>query len=152
MKLNETYKISVFVLILFGIFLFLISSSLALTPKFSNESIQAKEAINQIEKDILEMTSKNIPINRVNESYQEALQIYSAQIALEEKGGSADYKIVMKDALEVSLVKKNALEAKDELEVFKETFMNSEKEANLSEMQEEYNQIIVSFLKIAICS
>jgi hypothetical protein len=126
-------------------FLFLISNSFALTTKFSNESIQAKEAINQAEKDILEMTFKNIPINRVNESYQEALQIYSAQIALEEKGGSADYNIVMKDALEVSSVKKTALQAKDELEVFKETFMNAEKEVNLSEMKEEYNQIIISF-------
>ena len=146
MKLNITFKISVFVLILIVISLFLISGSFALTPtKFSNESIQAKEAINQAEKDILEMTSKNIPINRVNESYQEALQIYSAQIALEEKRGSADYNLVMKDALEVSLVKKIAIEAKDELEVFKETFKNAQKEANLSEMQEEYNQIIVSF-------
>ncbi len=145
MKLDMKFKTSAFVLIFIMTFLFLISNSFALTTKFSNESIQAKEAINQAEKDILEMTFKNIPINRVNESYQEALQIYSAQIALEEKGGSADYNIVMKDALEVSSVKKTALQAKDELEVFKETFMNAEKEVNLSEMKEEYNQIIISF-------
>ena len=113
--------------------------------KASNESIQAKELLNQAEKDILEMASKNIPTLRVNETYGEALQLYSAQIAFEEKGGKADYKLITEDVSKIDLIKKDALEANDELEVFKKDYENANKEVNLSEMQGEYDQIILSF-------
>lgn len=123
----------------------MISNSLALNPSFSNESIQVKKLISQAEKDIKEMFERNISINRVNETYQEAIQLYSAQLALEEKGSKANYKLVTEYASKISSVKKIALEANDELKIFNETFENTEKEANLSEMQDEYNQIIISF-------
>jgi len=147
MKIRTNIKLLTLsgIIILFG--LLLISNSFALNTKISNESIQAKESLNQTEKDIIEMIGRNIPVKRVNESYQEALQIYSAQLALEEKESKADYKLVMEYASEVSSIKKTAIEANDELNVFKETFTNAEKETNLSEMQDEYNQIILSFNK-----
>jgi len=144
MKLNN-YRIGILVVIIGLFFILFISSSFALNTNLSNESIQAKELLNQAEKDIFEMMSKNISILRVNETYQEAIQLYSAQLALEEKGTTANYKLVVEDALKIDSIKKTALEAKDELEIFKETFANAQKGANLSEMQGDYNKIIISF-------
>ena len=145
MKSNTNYKIGICLLMIIFISLYLISGSLAEIAKASNESIQAKELLNQAEKDILEMASKNIPTLRVNETYGEALQLYSAQIAFEEKGGKADYKLITEDVSKIDLIKKDALEANDELEVFKKDYENANKEVNLSEMQGEYDQIILSF-------
>jgi len=125
--------------------LLLIPTCFALNIKISNESIQAKELLNQAEKDILEMISKNIGTLRVNETYQEASQLYLAQLALEEKDGKADYKLVIEYALKISSIKQTALEANDELTIFKKNYEKSEKEVDLSKMQEEYNKIILSF-------
>jgi len=143
-------KISInyfFVIILIGIMfcLVFVQGSSATTTKLSNESIQAKESLSQAEKDITEMAEKNIPISRVNETYQEALQLYSAQLALEEKGGRADYKLVISYTSDINSIKKTAIQASDELIIFKDTYEEAEKHANLSEMQEEYNSILLSF-------
>jgi len=126
-------KIGLFLLVLFTIVLVPQISAL------SNESIQAKELINQAEEDILYMESRNIPIMRANESYQEAVQIYSAQLSLEREEKEADYKLVIKKAFEVSVIKEVAVKASDELQIFKESFEEAEKETNLSKMQEDYD-------------
>lgn len=145
MKIKINYKIGIYSLIIIFVFLYLISGSLVTAIGTSNESIQARELLNQSEKDISEMISKNIGVLRVNETYQEALQLYSAQMALEEKGGKANYSLITEYTSEISSIKKTALEANDELAVFKENYANTNKEVNLSEMQDEYNQIILSF-------
>jgi len=130
--------------VVFFVFLSLVSSSLAASV-VSNQSIQARESLDQAQRDIDIMVSKNISILRVNETYQEALQLYSAQMALEEKGRSSNYRLVIEYALEVSSTEKVALEANDELRVFKENYVIAEKSANLSAMQDDYNSIIISF-------
>jgi len=122
-----------------------VQNSSASIIKLSNESIQAKESLAQAERDISEMIERNIPINQVNESYQETLQLYFAQLALEEKGSKADYKLVMKHTLKISSIKKTSLEANDELKIFMGTFKETEKNTDFSEFEEEYNQIILSF-------
>jgi len=136
-----------FVIILFGIVfcLFFIQSSSASITKLSNESIQAKESLAQAEQEIIEMTERNIPINRVNETYNEAMQLYSAQLALEEKGGKANYKLIRSYTSDINSVKKTAIQASDGLKIFKETYEEAKKHANLSEMNEEYDSIIMSF-------
>ena len=142
-KINTT---NFFVIILIGIIFCLVfvqNSSASIMS--SNESIQAKESLVQAEKDIIEMIEKAIPINRVNETYQEALQLYSAQLALDEKGGRADYKLVMSYISNINSIKKTSIQASDELTIFKETYEEAEKRSNLSEMQEEYDSIILSF-------
>ncbi len=134
------------VVILFTIIIaLLISGSLALNTIPSNESIQAKDLLNQAQKDISEMISKNISILRVNETYGEALQLYLGQLALEEKGSRADYKLVIEYALKISSINKAAFEANDELKVFMKNYASAEKKSNLSEMQDDYNNIILSF-------
>ncbi len=145
MKMKSRYKTLLLAVLIGVLCLMFIGSSLAVSTTQSNESIQAKEALVQVEKDIFEMIDKNISINRVNETYQEALQLYSAQFALEEKGSKANYKLIIEYASEISSIKKTALEASDNLKIFVETFEKAEKDTNFSEMQEEYNQVIISF-------
>jgi hypothetical protein len=131
-------------IIVIGIFILIISQSLILSA-YSNASIQAKELLKQSEKTILEMIEKNITVIRVNETYQDALQIYLAQLALEGKGGRANYKLITAYTLEIEQIKKIAIQSADELKIFEETFREVEKNTNLSEMQNEYNQVINSF-------
>ena len=107
--MKSRYKILLLAVLMVVLFLNFIQSSLAFSTTQSNESIQAKESLVQAEKDIFEMIEKNISINRVNETYQEALQLYSAQSALEEKGSKANYKLIIEYASEISLIKKSNL-------------------------------------------
>jgi hypothetical protein len=143
--MKSKYKIFFLAILIGFLFLIFIQSSFAFSTTPSNESLQAKESLAQAEKDIFEMTNKNISINRVNETYQEALQLYSAQSALEEKGSKANYKLIIEYALEISSIKENSLEVNDELKIFVETYQEAEKTTNLSEMQEDYNNILASF-------
>ena len=145
MKMKSRYKTLLLTVLIGVICLIFIENSLAFSTTQSNESIQAKEALAQAERDIFEMIDKNISINRVNETYQEALQLYSAQSALEEKGSKANYKLIIEYASKISSIKKTALEANDNLKIFIETFEEAEKDTNFSGMQEEYNQVIISF-------
>ncbi|MGY4884816.1 MAG: hypothetical protein ACP5NZ_04535 [Nanobdellota archaeon] len=150
MSKNINYKIA---FLLSVILLISISFASSLTTNstnqstkiMSNESMQAKDALVQAEKDISEMLSKGIGVLRVNETYQEAYQTYLAQVALEEKMGRANYENVIKDCEEINSVKETSLEANDELTIFIRNYQEAEKEANLSEMQVEYNAIITSF-------
>jgi len=143
--MKSRYKILLLAILIGVLFLIFIQSSLAFSTTQSNESIKAKESLAQAEKDIFEMMKKNISINRVNETYQEALQLYSAQFALEEKGSKANYKLIIEYASEIGSIKENALEANDELKIFVETYQDAEKTTNLSEMQDDYNNILASF-------
>ena len=67
MKLTKIYT-GIFLFILIGFFLFLIQNISASDSVFkpSNESIQAKHAIDQAKKDINEMISKDIPTKRAD--------------------------------------------------------------------------------------
>ncbi|MCF7900553.1 hypothetical protein K9K77_03520 [Candidatus Babeliales bacterium] len=143
--MKSKYKILLLAVLTGVICLIFVQSSLAFSTTQSNESIQAKESLAQAEKDILEMMEKNISINRVNETYQEALQLYSAQLALEGKGGKANYGLIIEHVSEIDLIKENSLEASDELKIFVETYLDAGKTTNLSEMQEDYNTILASF-------
>jgi len=145
MKMKSRYKTLLLVFLIGVLCLIFTGSALAISTTPSNGSIQAKEALVQAEKDIFEMMEKNISINRVNETYQEALQLYSAQFALEEKGSKANYKLIIEYASEIGSIKENALEANDELKIFVETYQDAEKTTNLSEMQDDYNNILASF-------
>jgi len=136
---SKSFCGAVFVLIL----VFSISSSLVAAA--SNESVEAKESLAQAEFDIVEMVGKSIPVNRVNETYQEASQLYLAQKSLEDRGGNAKYNLIIDYALDISSVKEVSLEANDELKIFIETFEDASLGADLSEMQEDYDVILLSF-------
>ncbi|MEK6850695.1 MAG: hypothetical protein AABX85_03920 [Nanoarchaeota archaeon] len=111
----------------------------------TNTSIEARDALLQSEKDIQEMQRKNISILRVNETFQEAQQIYEAQLSLEKDGRLADYKIVLRATKSISQVKDSALKARDELKIFREAYVDAGKTYDLSSMQADYNEIEKSF-------
>ncbi len=134
---NNFLKLFVFVCL----FLVLVNSVSAL----SNESIQARKTLEEAEDSIDFMLSREIPIERVNETYQEALQLYEAQLALEQRNGRADYKLVLSYVDEIKEIKETAVQAQDELRVFNDTYQEAKKETDLSEFEEEYKTIINSF-------
>ncbi len=130
------------------ILIFLTLLVLVIVPSvsaLSNESIQAKKLLDQAKQDILQMQSRGIPITRANETFQEGLQLYAAQVALEEKSRTADYKLVNSQALTVSQIKDTAIKADDELRVFQEAYNEASRDVNLSEMSGLYDDIQRSF-------
>lgn len=118
-------------------------SSIALAA--SNESIKVYNALQDAKKDVSDLQAASIPITRVNESLTEALQLYAAQQALEEKDQKADYSRVNKDIQDIISTKAAALKAKDDLAVFDETYNTAAKDTNLSSMQKDYEDIHRSF-------
>lgn len=111
----------------------------------SNASITAKAAIDGAISDVNEMQGRGIPTSRANESLQEAIQLYNAQLALERTGGIADYSLVLADTKDVGDIKNIAIKASDELKIFDETYTKASQETNLSQMQQQYDDIQNSF-------
>ncbi|MFH1803199.1 MAG: hypothetical protein ABH864_07190 [archaeon] len=123
----------------------LTTSIVQYTP--SNESIQAKQEIDKAALCLENMQARKIPTSRANESYQKALQLYSAQIALEEKGKKAEFVIVTESANEACKIKKISFETQDELKIFKQSFENAKEDSDLSAMDRDYEDILQSFAK-----
>ena len=134
MKFGKVILVVVMGILLFG-------NILAL----SEEALKAKDSLANAEQNIKEMQQRGIPVNRVNETYQDALQIYNAQVLFEERGQGADYKLVFQYVDDLQKVKDTAIEAKDELSVFIETYDEAKLDTNLSSFEEEYNNILLSF-------
>jgi len=144
------YNLIVALVMIIFISSFVLSESLYFDGKSisagrSNESFSAKALIFDAEGCIDSMVARGLKVNRVNESLQQALQLYSAQISLEQKGTSADYKLVNSSALEVCDVKDIALKAEDEFLVFNESYTSSMKQFDLSSMKNDYASLIKSF-------
>lgn len=126
---------------LFVFFILLIGNISAL----ANES-QAKNALDQAKADIMEMTEKEIPVERVNEIYDDAYQIYSAQMLLDKRNlASSNYNVVVGYADEISLIKEVSIEAHDDLEIFIDKFEELNESTDFSEFEEDYNNIVSSF-------
>ncbi|MEI6850197.1 MAG: hypothetical protein WCK29_04100, partial [archaeon] len=79
MNLNKLF-------IAFFVLLFLISFSSALQ---SNQSINASNQIADAQNKIDTLVSRGIPTDRINESFNQVNQLYSAQLALENTGTNA---------------------------------------------------------------
>jgi len=113
----------------------------------SNESIQAAGLIDKAILCMDEMQNREIGLGRVNESLQEALQLYAGQVALENQGRIANYKMINEDAKEVCTIRDNALKAQDELIVFNDSYNAAKVQINLSAMDKEYSDVIKSFFE-----
>jgi hypothetical protein len=123
------------------VFLLMVQFSYALT----NESITAEKGLDNSRIFISEMISRNISVHRVNETFQEALQIYSAQKALEEKQGSAVYTTVIKDTENIRAIYLSAIKAQDELTVFREYINEINDSIDLSQATQSINAVEISF-------
>lgn len=107
--------------------------------------MKARDTLIQAEKDINEMIYREIPVTRVNETYQDAYQLYSAQLALESTGKQTDYKLVLEYSEKINSIKKIAIQAKDELKIFIETYEEAKPDTDFSGYEENYQNIINSF-------
>lgn len=111
----------------------------------SNESIQSKNFILAGEKCIGEMQDRGINLSRVNESLQQAIQFYIAEITLERKGVKTDYNLANDPAKEVCRIKGTAFQAQDELTLFLEKWNSVQERFNISSIKKDYDKIISSF-------
>lgn len=111
----------------------------------SNSSIGAKNLIIDAQNCMVAMEARGLKVSRVNESLEQALQLYSAQISLEEKRGSSDYKLVNQSAIDVCNIEKIALKALDEFLVFNESYTGSMNQFDLSSMKADYDSLVKSF-------
>src|SRR3989344_4533879 len=122
----------------------LTNTSVALVAP-SNESQLAITNLESAQNCLSEMQTREIPIQRVDASLQEATQIYSAQIALENLGKKADYTTVNNLASQVCEINKIAIEAQDQLQIFVEAYREASLSTNLSEMEAEHPDSLRSF-------
>jgi len=111
----------------------------------SNESIEAAHSIAQAKINLIEIQERQIPTSNANESYQEALQLYDAQMALEELHKKARFDLIMEYTANVAEIKKVAFNAQDELNIFVRVFKSSNQSMNLSAMFNDYEAILQSF-------
>ena len=111
----------------------------------SDEALLAGKQLDDAQVCFSRMIERGLPLDRANSSLQEALQLYAAQVSLEETGERANYRLVEKFSAEVCQIKEVGLKADDELQVFIDTFRSAEDTSNLSSIYEYYNRTVISF-------
>lgn len=140
MNKNKLLSIFIFVALLGVLFSLSVVSA---AP--SNQSINASNQIDEAQKKINDLVSRNIPTDRINESLNQAKQIYSAQIALENTGKSANYKIVFQYLNDVSTIYGNAVEAQSQLIVFREELNKSSQNYDFSSIKDQLDALEKSY-------
>lgn len=131
----------ILLILLFALFLVDLKPVSAL----SNESINASNSLMESQRLMDSLISRNISVQRVNETFQEASQLYSAQLALEKQGGHAVYSQVMKDTESIKLIYDVAIQAQDDLIVFRKYLIKTEMSINVSEAQSSIDDVEISF-------
>lgn len=127
--------------LLLAIGILFIGNVFALSELATNVSFELDVA----NKDVSELLEKGFPINRINDSYSDALIIFDAQVLLENSNRRADYSLVRKYISDVRKIKDLAILSKDKIEVFLSEYDSINKSLDLSEMDDDYYQIVRSF-------
>jgi hypothetical protein len=130
-------------LIFVSLFLFLFLFSYVSAQ--SNQSMNASSAIADAQKKMDVLVSRDIPTARANDSLNQAIQLYSAQFALESSGRQADYTVVFKYLNDFSTINDNALKAQDELNVFNQALAKASTDYNFSSMNVQLVELNTSF-------
>ncbi len=108
-----------------------------------NENATRKDAYDSIAKakeDMAIMEKEGFGVVQVNDLIIEASSSYEAQVALEEKTGSADYSNVVKKANEVGTIKTTAYEINDELKAIEAQLNELSKEQDMKEAVDIFNR------------
>ncbi|UZE94235.1 MAG: hypothetical protein IB618_01530 [Candidatus Pacearchaeota archaeon] len=115
---------------------------------YSNESIEAKESLENARADMQEMIEMGFNVIRVNDTLIVAEQIYLAQLALEEKKKRANYETVLEKCAEIRKIKEKAFQAYDELKVLevKINKTTQDKDVNLTEVIAVFEQAKQEFI------
>lgn len=128
-KLNKP-KLGNFVFI---VIIFLLTIQLTSIRSQGNETLSdydlALEVINQSRIDMQEMMDSDFGVLRVNDTLNQIEQLFEAQFALQEKGSSPDYSLVIEGAKEITAIKKKAEETSDELNALESRLKDVSKES-----------------------
>lgn len=111
----------------------------------SEVAMNVSQELEVARQDIAELSERGFSINRINDSYSDAESIFNAQVHLENFGRRADYSLVEKYLSDVRKIKELAILSKDKLEVFLSEYDSVNKSLDLSEMDDDYYQIVRSF-------
>ncbi|RLG14472.1 MAG: hypothetical protein DRN66_01930 [Candidatus Nanohalarchaeota archaeon] len=95
-------------------------------PAFAVSDNSVHSAFILAEEGMDQMLEKGLPVTRYNDTLFLAKQIYEAQVALEEAGGSPDYSIAYSKLTELSQIKQKAFLALDELNALEATISQIE--------------------------
>jgi predicted transcriptional regulator len=99
----------------------LISFALLASTVLAQTYDEAQKALNASEKTIAEMQAQNFSVSMVNDTLQEALQIFTAQELINRSGGGADYSLVITKTNSIEEIRASALNAYDELVALEKT-------------------------------
>lgn len=141
-KLKLIFFISLFLIFLIPL---ISSSQFANLKVLGNESKTAKSNLLLGEECLNQIKANNISYLRMNESLEQALQVYISQLYFEEKGTSSNYNISNKYSLEVCKIRDLAFKARDELLLFNSSWQESTEKFDLTPIYSTYNEIIRSF-------
>ena len=124
------------------IFILLIASfaSFVYAQGEKREKEVAYEAILAAKDHMSKMQAAGFSIKRVNDTILEAAILYEAQVALEEKTGSADYSKVIETANSVAEIRKEAFKVYDELSALSKRLEELSQSQNMSEAIEIFNE------------
>lgn len=132
-------KIIIFGFVLFFLFLLLASFTLAQQEEKREKEI-AYEAILAAKDHMSKMQAADFSVRKVNDTILEATTLYEAQVALEEKTGSADYSRVIKAANSVAEIRKEAFKVYDELNALETRLKELSKSQDMSEAIKIFNE------------
>lgn len=104
----------------------------------SDAGISALNSIKSAEDIMREMQGKGFNVASINDTIEEALQLYQLQVQLENKNLTANYEFILKKIDYVSQTYDKAFTAKDELDIL-EKRINSTKGLNITDVIETYN-------------
>lgn len=100
----------------------------------------AYDAIAKAKENMAIMEKEGFGVVKVNDLIIEASSLYEAQVALEEKMGSADFSNIVKKANEAETIKTEAYEINDELDALESQLNEASKEQDMKEAINIFNR------------
>jgi len=130
-------------IIIIFIFILLIASFMSFALAQQEEKREkevAYEAILAAKDHMSKMQAVGFSVKKANDTILEATALYEAQVALEEKTGSADYSKVIETANSVAEIRKEAFEVNDELNALNSRIEELSKSQDMSEAIAIFNE------------
>jgi hypothetical protein len=109
----KVIKLFVYMLVVF----FSISLVLAADANLTQKQL-AEKCLIQSESSLVEISNSNISVNRFNDSYVKAKNLYDAQVIIESRKSKADFAQVISYCDQIDNLKKTAIDSLDYFDVF----------------------------------
>ena len=122
-------------------FLLLVPTVFAL----SEQALLINQSIQNAREGMQELKEQNFTTIRYNDTLGVAIQLFEAQLLLENSTGNADYSFVKEKLNELELIKKNAFESFDQLEALELT-LNQIEGVDITTAQACYQHATAAFI------